>query len=263
MKKLTRKLFVSLMTLVLTAMALGTSTFAWFSMNTTATAEDMEVTAKSNAVFLLIGNTNSAGTIQTAATTTISAAYTTTGNDAKTVFPVAYYKTAGTLGSTSTQANKWYTAGNTELDDSATAANIINVSEVPEGDADYMLTYKVYLTLSKDSSDVTDRLIQVTPTINENTNVTVESGKQKITSPVSCVVVIGSEKLNFASTTDAQTTSSAVTLSSQSCVEVTIYVYINGNDSAVMSKNLIDGHKLTGSISLQFDLVKQQQQGNG
>lgn len=46
MKKFTRKLFISIMTLVLTAVALGTSTFAWFSMNQKVTVTGMEVTTQ-------------------------------------------------------------------------------------------------------------------------------------------------------------------------------------------------------------------------
>ena len=88
--------------------------------------------------------------------------------------------------------------------------------------------------------------------------------KNKITSPVSCLVVFGenpsnsTERLNFASSTTAQTTGS-ISLSANSCVKVTVYVYINGNDAEVKSQNLIDGHKLTGNLSLQFDLVTPQE----
>lgn len=45
MKELRRKLFVSVITLMLVVMALGTSTFAWFSMNKEVTATGMQVTA--------------------------------------------------------------------------------------------------------------------------------------------------------------------------------------------------------------------------
>ncbi len=45
MKKLTRKLTLSLVAVLFAMLALGTSTFAWFSMNTTVTASDISVTA--------------------------------------------------------------------------------------------------------------------------------------------------------------------------------------------------------------------------
>lgn len=45
MKELRRKLFVSVITLMLVVMALGTSTFAWFSMNKEVNATGMQVTA--------------------------------------------------------------------------------------------------------------------------------------------------------------------------------------------------------------------------
>lgn len=95
MTKLTRKLFVSIMTLVLTVMALGTSTFAWFSMNTTATATGMTVTAKSNATYLLIGATDAIASNKTGLGDTIAA--TAAGGNAEAVYPAYFSKTAGTF----------------------------------------------------------------------------------------------------------------------------------------------------------------------
>lgn len=46
MTKLTKKLLLSIMTLVLVFMALGTTTFAWFSMNTNVTVTGFEVKTK-------------------------------------------------------------------------------------------------------------------------------------------------------------------------------------------------------------------------
>jgi len=45
MKKLTTKLMISVLSVALAFIALGTSTFAWFSMNTTVEATGMELTA--------------------------------------------------------------------------------------------------------------------------------------------------------------------------------------------------------------------------
>ena len=52
--KLTKKLIPALGMLVLSASMLVTSTFAWFSMNTSVTATNMTVTAKADQVYLQI-----------------------------------------------------------------------------------------------------------------------------------------------------------------------------------------------------------------
>ena len=64
MKKITRKLFISIIAVAFAFIALGTSTYAWFSMNTTVTVSNMELTAKSDNTYLLIGTVNNAATIQ-------------------------------------------------------------------------------------------------------------------------------------------------------------------------------------------------------
>ena len=56
MKKF-KKLIPALCMLLVSAVMLGSTTFAWFSMNTTVTASGMKVEAKSDAKFLQIKNT--------------------------------------------------------------------------------------------------------------------------------------------------------------------------------------------------------------
>ena len=49
-----KRLIPAVAMLLVSAMLLGTSTFAWFSMSKDVTATDMEITAKSDAIFLMI-----------------------------------------------------------------------------------------------------------------------------------------------------------------------------------------------------------------
>lgn len=51
-----KKIIPALCMLLISAVLMGTSTYAWFSMNTTVKATDMKVTAKSDDVFLQIVN---------------------------------------------------------------------------------------------------------------------------------------------------------------------------------------------------------------
>ena len=249
MKKLTRKLFISVMTLVLTAMALGTSTFAWFSMNTTATATGMQVNAKSNARYLLIGDVNDAEAIQGVAQPQISvaASYRDTANTEKKVYPCAY--TATGIITTNAETNEtvthiaagnWYTASN----GSSTSAtgSVSNYKLVTLGADDYMLEYKVWLVLSADSEAFNGQ-VKVT-----YTNTAGDAA-------VSACVVIGSENLLVGSGHTEETTTENVAIANNTCTEVTIYIYLDGNSTNINSAYFNEHNGITGTCSITFDLV--------
>lgn len=73
MKNLTKKFLISILTLTFAVVCLGTSTFAWFSMNTKVTASQMQVHAKASNN-LLISEAKASGY---AASITFTAANTT------------------------------------------------------------------------------------------------------------------------------------------------------------------------------------------
>ena len=60
-----KRLIPAVAMLLVSAMLLGTSTFAWFSMSRDVTATDMEITAKSDAIFLMIQGSEDATMGQT------------------------------------------------------------------------------------------------------------------------------------------------------------------------------------------------------
>lgn len=246
MKKF-RKLIPALCMLLVSALFVGTSTYAWFSMNTSVSATNMQVKAKSNARYLLIGDNQekAAGTAKTdnagkALTNAHAALYATTGNDSKTCYPTAYYDKAGELNGQTTEAGKWYTT-TSDTHDKAVSGNA-DITEVKEADKDYMLTYKMYLTLTNDSESYTGKLT-VTPTIT-NTSESVKA-----------MVVINGEK-NIVDTSNAAfTTKGDVNLTSDTALEVTVYVYNDGNATNVNSTYFNGGaEKLDGTVSLSFAL---------
>lgn len=67
-----KKIIPALCMLLISAVLMGTSTYAWFSMNTTVSATDMKVTAKSDDVFLQIVNHGTTFDANTAQTTVVS-----------------------------------------------------------------------------------------------------------------------------------------------------------------------------------------------
>ena len=240
MKKF-KKLIPALCMLLISAVLMGTSTYAWFSMNESVKAEGMQVTAKSNSTYLLITNTKDATGANPGATDLgVEQKFVDT---AKAVYPTAYTTTAITSGAaTLIEANNWYTCNN-KLSNAATG-NEVNYKNVTLGDESYFAKYTVYLTLSKDSEDWEGTL-------------KVKMGRlEQADQAVSAVVVIGTENFNFTGATPApQTTTKDVKLTNATQVEVTIYVYLDGTSTNVNSDFVnANADKLSGAISVTVEL---------
>ena len=168
------------------------------------------------------------------------ALYATTGNDSKTCYPTAYYTAVGTLNGQATKANTWYTT-TSDTHNKAVSGNA-EIKEVTEADKDYMLTYKMYLTLTNDSESYTGKLT-VTPTIT-NTSESVKA-----------MVVINGEKNIVDTNNTAFTTKGDVNLTSDNALEVTVYVYNDGNADNVNSTYFNgDATRLNGTVGLSFAL---------
>lgn len=247
MKK--RFLVTSILMLLLTVFALSTSTYAWFSMNTTVTATGLQVKAKSNATYLLIADSDTNGTATTTLTETVAAAYQDSAtNENKEVYPAYYAAETGTMPGTAAAgsdlavtAGKWYTANNTNSNNATNSTkNLVEIS--PANFDKYVLTYKVWLTLSKDSEDFNNKL-------------TVKSTKTSGDDAASVVVEIGSEKIKLVNGADAVETTGTYAITATTNVEVTIYVYIDGTSTNVYSDFINTPNTLTGICSVEFGLV--------
>lgn len=238
MKKF-KKLIPAFCLLLVSAVLMGTSTFAWFSMNKTVTATGMQVTAKSDSTYLLIGDNAEIATAKTGLSNTVAAKYTTTGNEGKQCYPTAYYKEVGTLNGHATKADTWYTTSSD--DQSKAVSGSGEIKEVTLGDKDYMLTFKMYLTLSQDSVDYNGK-VKITPTF-----ATADAA-------VKAFVVINGEKFVLDSATTNVTTAGNVAIKSTTALEVTVYVYVDGNSDNVNSNYINGGNQITGTLSLQFDI---------
>jgi len=250
--------------LAVSASMLGTSTYAWFSMNTQVNVTGLQVTAKSNASYLLVQDSDNAST-KTNKTGTAVANFVTGGTNAadspsagtaansnKVVYPTYYAATNGTMPGTlasgsssnlSVTAGHWYTANNANSNNANDATK--NVQDLGTTvNANYVCTYNAWLSLTEDSETYT--------------------GKLKLTSSVasgdagtSVVVVLDdgttTETLKLTNATQATTTKN-FTIANNTSVEVTFYVYIDGTTTNVYSDYIAGGTALTGNLSTQFDL---------
>lgn len=266
--KTMKKLIPALAMLLVSAVLLGTSTFAWFSMNTTVTATNMQVVAKSNNTFLLIntGDNDTATEIQSANVTTIP--LTVSNEDAK-VFPSRPCLTAedaallpATTGkkvggaaitvagaqvtntATASAVTNWYTA---TAADSGASTKASGSERQLESFTNYVIVRTAYLTVSVGATKVNN--LTVTPTITQKT-----SGAD--ISAVKLLVV--TDDGGFAAITSANNAQaidikgSNTDITDSTVRTVTIYMYYDGEESVVYTNNMAN---LKGcDISLQFDV---------
>ena len=154
-----KKLVPAICMLLVSAVLMGTSTFAWFSMNTSVKATDLGVTAKSNAQFLYINTAANAGqgAVETASTVETNPLYPATF--------IANAQASTTIGNVTIPAesvglNKWFTANSTSASTSNTT--VTNIKEIKETEtetfAKYVKTYTYYLTLAENSEDYKGKL---------------------------------------------------------------------------------------------------------
>lgn len=269
-----KKLIPALAMLLVSAILLGTSTYAWFSMNTTVSATGMQINVVSNNTFLLIntGDNDTADEIQAAAVTTIPL---TVSNSEAEVYPAspilsAYVSADAT---TNAAAHKYFASGNAVVSDAATAAvvdnwftaqnndpanannSVKNVNKLNADDTNdatlydfsgYVIKRTAYLTLADGSDDAHN--LTVTPTIAAKTGTATDISGVKVLVATGDNMVILDE--NSAATSLHATTDT--TLTDTSVVTVDVYIYYDGEESAVYTNNIAD---LAGAdISLQFDV---------
>ncbi len=252
MSKLTRKIIISLLTWVLIFLTLGTTTFAWFSMNYVVEATGLEITVKSNATYLLIGDNAGIATNKMGLSREVAARYDGGGDENRKVYP-AFYGDGTVLGTevedqVTTTPGRWYTASNGSKDNANDSVKGVKLIAT-ENEHLYMLTYKVWMTLSADSLPYEKPLV-----INFNKT----SGDDS----VSIVVMMTTystnsssvEKFHLDVNNTSATTVNNIYVSKNTAYEITILAYIDGTSENVHSE-YYTLHGLTGEFNIEFDIL--------
>ena len=159
-KGLKKQLMAAIAMVLVSVIALGSSTYAWFSMNTQVTAKGMSVTAKSDSTFLLIGDSASdVSSIQTAksieadGTAATAALYPTAHNSDVTNITTAEAATSGNL------TNWWYSYSTDPADDGETDNLVSNGGETKFSIATtdigkYILVNEFHITTAAGSNEL-------------------------------------------------------------------------------------------------------------
>ena len=273
MKKF-KKLIPAFCAMLVSAAMLGTSTYAWFSVNKKVEANNMSVTAVANTQYFVVLKSVAGGdfTAEGKTETTKTMLTTPTAGGIKgpstNVYPAAYTTGALSLASgtgTGVEANNWYTGG-VSADQQTTDENSKFTTLTTLGadaaatfttNTDYFVAYTFYVGLA-DKTDSCSAKLKFTATGATNAakiaGFTVQSsdpgaGAAKYTSYAgkTTEAVETADTFEFVAKNDT---------TSAKYVTVTVYVYIDGTDAEIMSKNLKAGgeaSKLTGSIGVQVD----------
>lgn len=232
-----KKLIPAICMTLIAAFMLASSTFAWFSMNETVTANGMSVSANSDATYLIVSNENT-GSVAPENAAAIQAENTNKGFTsvnltaaAKEVYPIAHNETAGT-GVTSFTWYKMTSKDPTKPDGDPDTKQTI-------GDlGNYVLSYKLYFTVAKGANPA-QNLIVTSCTITGDT-------------ALRCLVVGEANSHEYNATSEADSAVLAATITDETVVSVTIYVFYDGNHSTIYTnnKNILDG-----TISLTFSVT--------
>lgn len=248
MKKF-RKLIPALCMLLISAVLLGTSTFAWFSMNTTVTATGMQVTAKSNFTYLLIGKTSAEvkgeGFNKTEADFAMATGEANLSPSAHDTLTNA----ADVTELNGEQYKYWYTSKSSDRNQSVTddsTKTYIGKDNL----GDYVLNKTVYLALAPGSVKAASIKAKV-----EITAANTVTGAAKTIAPVKVLVVTANGVYEFG-TGDTNATEILTNLESTSSAEagkVEIYIYYDGTNEAVTTNNFanLDG----AGVKITFEAV--------
>ena len=269
MKK-SKKLMIAAMAAVTAGVAgaAGTSTFAWFSMNTSVSATGMKLEAKSDNTFLLISSTNNtAAEIQKE--NVISASLEVSDADAKvyasapalTEDEVKYLTVSGKKvgeeaitvagekvvdDATANAPTNWYTATAAASDNAAmkkdSARQLVSFTN-------YVIKRTAYLTVASGANSANN--LTITPTFSQKkTGTDLAAVKMVVTTSDGGFAVVNSSSKK----TDIKGNNTA--LSDKDVLTVNMYLYYDGNESVVYTNNAAN---LTGAeitVSFGVDAIK-------
>lgn len=248
MKKLTRKLFMSIIAVAFAFIALGTSTYAWFSMNQTVEVTGMQISAKSDSTFLIIGGTNVLADVQEANAVSVPM---NVANDVK-IYPSAH-ETLNNAADAATVGN-WYFE-TASAPDASTAKEGTKTALISTNFEKYVIKKTVYVTLAKGSNQATNLKVNnfaLTQRTDENL-----SGTSKTHSPVKVVIASPSAAIELDSTNTTSDTVLAATVTDQALIALDIYIYYYGADTNVFTNNIANLAGATITLSFGVDIVAQ------
>lgn len=235
-----KKIIPALCMLLISAVLMGTSTYAWFSMNTSVKASGMKVTAESKETFLLISSTKTtADEIKQEGGTSVN--FNMSDEQSK-VKPAAHEDTATNTASTNKDAAWYYKVGTSYTDGTGTNKTALNIADI----GGYVIHKTVYVTLAN-GSVVQDKLTVTAKILKNGADGTdITAAKVLVTSETGAA--------EFGSTDTTPKDIYTGDINSTSVITLDIWIYYDGNNTNVTSANF--ANLASASIELTFDVSK-------
>ena len=257
MKKF-KKLIPAFCAMLVSAAMLGTSTYAWFSVNKEVTATGMSVKATVNTEYFVISSDPSVidgSTFKAPAGNPISVEYT----ESETVLrPVAWtteaIKKNPSDESNTVGANNWYT-GNVKLYDDENQTNWATLEQLGNSatalvKTDYFKAFTFYIGLAKTSADY-EGTFTFTPVKPAGLHGGIEIAAVKVEGKKGSTLDANDQTLEiFKASSKTTSTSDKYVLKADGTayVKVTVYVCIDGTNEQVKDS---EATKIKGSIGIK------------
>lgn len=229
-----KKIIPALCMLVVSAIMAVSTTYAWFSMNKTVTATGMEVTAKSDSVYLQIVNedNSAADTNKTTANGKTSTA---------TIYPAKW--------NGSSAAEKWQYAVAAAPSASEKTGDYIDVADANKSDYRLANTFKVSMTNeTAEGKNLKVKTCKVT-------------GTSAFLDAIGVVVVCGNEVQTISAkgktsgtAFDIESAEILATTVTNTETSISVYVYIDGDNTNVYTNNLTKANVTGISVELTFGI---------
>jgi hypothetical protein len=244
-KALKKQLFAAVAMVIVAAIAVSSSTFAWFAANTTVTATGMNVSAQSDAVFLEIKGDPSGADVAEGTVATTDTEYTTTGTLTMTdvkLFPTnheAFSAIADITAADSTVAtdmDKWFYRYSSDpadkLGTNPSAITPVTVANFNKYVAKVTYSVKLHDDKVTPAYDLYVKSISIPNNAGINAIVVGADGYQEFNASVADV---------------ASPTVALANTITEVAQTVTVYLFINGDDTNVYTNNI---DALTGAVSM-------------
>ena len=236
MKKF-KKLIPAFCMLLVSAIMLGSSTFAWFSMNNRVSATDMTVTAKSDQTFMIIaaGETTAAEAQETNATSVKAQ------NQNAEILPSAHKDTVTDITTADTVGN-WYYKHSTKPDTFGGAGNETEETALTTFTG-YVLVNTFTVTVAKGANAMKDIKVE-TCTISTNGQLAVKA-----------LVATATAVEEFSVASKEGSTVLQASLTDATVMIVKVYIYLDGTNTHVFTNNIANLKSTTVSVTFTGTVV--------
>lgn len=245
--------------LLVSAVLLGTSTFAWFSMNDEVSVSGMQITAKSDQHYLIVGSTNDLATLQDKTTgnqTTVELKKPdSTDPLSATVKPIQPKAGAITNATTAAAPGSWEWYVGTSKTDGTAKPNPEGGATTPNAVTDlneYTLHTTVYITVAKDTPAAQNLMLKSATFAKAGTGKNLDGFGGVVVATTEAADRFDSDNA-LKARGDAGKPILAATVNDQTVIAVEIYVYVYGANANITTENAFD--LATLSLTLEFSVA--------